>query len=83
MLAATHSAVKVVVKTLYGGDNFLWESVMPQDFPRTVSMNASCPSLYRLSVCLSLYLNSIYLSIILFIYLSIYLCTYLYLYIND
>ena len=40
MLAVTHSAVKVVVKTLYGGDNFLWDSVMPQDFPKTVSMNA-------------------------------------------
>ena len=40
MLAVTYSAVKVVVKTLYGGDNFLWDSVMPQDFPKTVSMNA-------------------------------------------
>ena len=40
MLAVTHSAVKVVVKTLYGGDNFLWDSVMPQDFPKTVSMGA-------------------------------------------
>ena len=35
----THSAVKVV-KTLYGGDNFLWDSVMSRDFPKTVSMNA-------------------------------------------
>ena len=40
MLAVTHSAVKVVVKTLYGEDNFLWDSVMPQDFPKTVFMNA-------------------------------------------
>ena len=34
-----HSAVKVIVK-LYGGDHFLWDSVMPQDFPKTVFMNA-------------------------------------------
>ena len=40
VLAVTYSAVKVVVKTLYVGDNFLWDSVMPQDFPKTVSMNA-------------------------------------------
>ena len=40
MLAVTHSAVKVVAKTLYGGDNFLWYSVMPRDFPKTVSMIA-------------------------------------------
>ena len=40
MLAVTHSAVNIVVKTLYGGDNVLWDSVMPQDFPKTVSMNA-------------------------------------------
>ena len=39
VLAVTYSAVKVVVNTLYGGDNFLWDSVMPQDFPKTVSMN--------------------------------------------
>ena len=36
----TYSAIKVVVKALYGGDNFLWDSVMPQKFPNTVSMNA-------------------------------------------
>ena len=43
MLAVTHSAVKGV-KTLYDRDNFLWDSVMPQDFPKTVSMNAiKCP----------------------------------------
>ena len=40
VLAVTHSAVKVVVKTLYDKDNVLWDSVMPQDFPKTVSMNA-------------------------------------------
>ena len=34
-----HSAVKVV-KTLYDRDYFLCDSVMPQDFPKTVSMNA-------------------------------------------
>ena len=40
MLAVTHCAFKVVVKTLYDRDSFLWESVMPEDFPKTVSMNA-------------------------------------------
>ena len=40
MLAVTHSAVKVVVKTLYDRDNFSWDSVMPQDFPKAVFMNA-------------------------------------------
>ena len=38
MQALTHCAVKVV-KTLNDGDNFMWDSVMPQDFPKTVSMN--------------------------------------------
>ena len=40
MLTVTHSAIIFVVKTLYDRDNFLWDSVMPQDFPKTVSMNA-------------------------------------------
>ena len=40
VLAVAHSAVKVVVKTLYGGDNFFVEFCNASDFPRTVSMNA-------------------------------------------
>ena len=40
MLAVTHSAVKVVAKTLYDGDMFLWSSVMPQYLSKTASMDA-------------------------------------------
>ena len=39
MLAVSNFTVKVVVKTLYDGDNFLWNSVMPQDLPKTMIMN--------------------------------------------
>ena len=40
VLAVTHSAVKVVAKTVYDRDTFLWNSVISQNLPKTVSMNA-------------------------------------------